>query len=770
VEVQARGDPEAEDTLAASGASEAFTVTAGQNTAVTVTLTGRPETGSGTFKYRIRYPANATVRDFTIVKLPDMSPVPFSVPAGGGTEISGAVNNVPAGFYLVSLRLLHPDGVKGAGKNQVVHIYNALTSEFGTADVPVVFAEGDFAFLPLPAPSAPTVTASGTGELSVSWTEITGAAAYEVWYGALPDLGSAEKWGGDVSGSNAAITGLAGPTYYVWVRAKNNLGPGDFSPAERGIFTKSIATAADLAKIGADPTWPLTANYTLDADIILDNWTPIGTLESPFAGIFNGNNHRITLNSFSAAALSGSSYLGIFAALKGESYNARAEIANLRIISAVSQSSPAANGQAVGLLAARAENALIDHIALEGSFAFNSTKTLYLGGAAGILYAGAVVKNCDSVMAMTILPGNGAVPGISVAGNPYSFIGGFVGFFRDGAGIENCHNQATLVFNGENSVNSQIISGGIAGGSWYGFSTAYCGYIIDCSFSGNITTSAQHFWAWAGGIAGCIVGDGNGTFENTSRILRCHASGTIGAMPAGAGGSVDGMGGQWVYAGGIVAYVYYGALVEQCYFTGTVVTDGIKKTYDYAGGIAGYLSQTSGHNSTLRDCWSSGTVRGYLNAGGVVGQQQVNTYLYNCYSTAEITVSAEAGARASGAGEGAGGIAGLCVSIENTKRPYALSSCVALNPSISAPNGYEHLGRVVGDTKSYGPTGIPGNSYAWSGMPVTVNGGVPWADNYNGEDCVAKPGVELYRDTLGWNFTTVWKMGGDGYPHLRWEE
>jgi hypothetical protein len=768
VEVAAYGDPNAEDDLAATGASAAFTVIAGQTTMVTVPLTGRPETGAGTFKYRIQYPEDTTVLDFTIVKLPDMVSVPFSVPGGGGAEISGAVNNVPAGFYLVTVRLLHPDGEKGAGKNQVVHIYNALTSEFGTGDAPVVFSDGDFALLPLPAPSAPTVTVAGAGQLNVSWMQITGATAYEVWYGASPDVGSAEKWGVDVSGSSATITGLTGPTYYVWVRAKNSKGQGEFSLAARGIFLKTIATKEDLAKIGRDPAWPLTANYALEADLVLDGWSPIGTLESPFSGVFEGNNHKITLNSFSAAALSGNAYLGIFAAIKGASYDARAEIANLTIVSAVNQSSTATSGQAVGLVVARAENTLIDNIAMEGSIIFNSSKTLYLGGVAGILYAGTLVKNCDSVMTMTIMPGNGAVPGIAVSGNPYSFIGGFVGFFRDGAGIEYCHNQASLVFDGASSANSQIISGGIAGGSWYNMSAAYHGYISDCSFSGDITTSAQHFWAWTGGIAGCIVGDGNGSFENTTRIIRCHASGTIGAIPSGPGGSADGMSGQWVYSGGIVAYVYYGALVEQCYFTGTVVTDGIKKTYDYAGGIAGYLSQTSGHNSTLRDCWSSGAVRGHLNAGGVVGQQQVNTYLYNCYSTAEITVSAEAGARSSAAGEGAGGIAGFCASTESAKRPYGLSSCVALNTSISAPNGYNHLGRVVGDTKSYG-TGNPGNSYGWSGMPITVAGGVPWANNYDGADCAAKPGVELYRDTLGWDFDTTWEMGGDGYPHLRWE-
>jgi hypothetical protein len=766
VEVIAYGDPDTDDDEAATGVSEAFTVTTGQHTPVTVTLTGKQETGAGTFAYRIRYPEGTTVRDFTLLKLPDMTPVSLSVPTGGGTEISGSVSAVPAGFYLVSLRLSHPGGEKGAGKNEAVHIYNALTSEFGTEEAPVVFAEEDFAFLPLPAPSAPTVTVAGAGQLSVSWTGVTGATSYEVWYNTLPVIGSAVKRGDDIIGTSATITSLDNPTYFVWINAKNAKGTSDFSPMAQGRFITPIASATDMAKIGKEAAWPLNGNYVLTQDIALNDWTPIGTLEAPFTGRFNGNNKRITLNSFAAAALSGSAYLGIFASLQGISYDARAELTNIKISSAVNQQSSAAAGQVVGLLTARAHNALIDNIALDGTLSFSSDKTLYLGGVAGILYAGTVAKNCVNDIPMNIQPGNGAIPGLPVSGNPYSFIGGIVGQFRDGAGIEQCHNRANLSFGGTNFSGSQVIAGGIAGGSFYSMSTAYHGYISDCSSSGNIVSSARGFWAWAGGIAGCIVGDGNGTFENTTRIVRSHASGIVSAVPGGDGTPVDGITGNWVYAGGIAGYVYYGALIEQCYFEGTV-NNGVPgvQSYDYTGGIAGYLSQIDNHNSTLRDCWSSGAVKGYLNAGGIVGQKQVNTRLYNCYSRAEITVSAPAGARSAMAGEGAGGIAGYGIG------HVLFTSCVALNPSISAPNGYDHLGRIVGDYSSYGGgTIIPSvNSYGWSAMPVTVTGGVPWEKNDNGNDCAEKPEQSFYQG-LGWDFTNVWEMGNDGYPHLQWEE
>jgi hypothetical protein len=50
----------------------------------------------------------------------------------------------------------------------------------------------------------------------------------------------------------------------------------------------TLGTAADLAKIGADPDYPLGGDYTLEADLTLENWTSVGTYEKPFTGTFNG--------------------------------------------------------------------------------------------------------------------------------------------------------------------------------------------------------------------------------------------------------------------------------------------------------------------------------------------------------------------------------------------------------------------------------------------------------------------------------------------------
>jgi hypothetical protein len=160
----------------------------------------------------------------------------------------------------------------------------------------------------------------------------------------------------------------------------------------------------------------------------------------------------------------------------------------------------------------------------------------------------------------------------------------------------------------------------------------------------------------------------------------------------------------------------------------------------------------------------------------------VNTYLWNCWSKAAITVSASKDEKGSASQQGAGGIAGFNGSQETggaKRQGKALSGCVALNPSISAPNGFERAGRVIGENFE-GVNELIGedvinaaqeNNYAWSGMAVTVGGAAPaspYANRVDGADCAEKPEQSFYQ-SIGWDFDTIWKMGGDGYPALQWQ-
>jgi hypothetical protein len=255
-------------------------------TAVTVYLTGRTESGSGTFNYRIQYPAAAELAGIVMEKLSDtvpavdlMSGAVYLASEPGVTVITKMASPIPAGFYLVSVRLALGEAV--TGRNEVVHIYNNLTSEFGTEAVPIVFAAADFAYPNAPsAPAAPTVT-TGNRQLTVNWTSVAGATAYEVWYGTIDNTGSAQKFGDDETGVTKTITNLTNDArYYVWVKAKNGVGTSGFSPSANGYPRSNDATLSRFRPVGpnklnrqhivpkfaaANETYTLSVDYWVDA-------------------------------------------------------------------------------------------------------------------------------------------------------------------------------------------------------------------------------------------------------------------------------------------------------------------------------------------------------------------------------------------------------------------------------------------------------------------------------------------------------------------------
>jgi len=150
----------------------------------------------------------------------------------------------------------------------------------------------------------------------------------------------------------------------------------------------------------------------------------------------------------------------------------------------------------------------------------------------------------------------------------------------------------------------------------------------------------------------------------------------------------------------------------------------------------------------------AGNVQGFNNAGGIVGQNQVNTYIRRCYSTAAISVTNQAGT-------GIGGIAGMNASTQAD----AITACVALNQSLTAPKG-NNINRVTGTTG-----GNRSNNYGWTNMPINAGTGTYTERKgdtlADGADCAEKP-VQSFYSGLGWDFTNVWKMGTD-YPKLKWQ-
>jgi hypothetical protein len=150
-----------------------------------------------------------------------------------------------------------------------------------------------------------------------------------------------------------------------------------------------------------------------------------------------------------------------------------------------------------------------------------------------------------------------------------------------------------------------------------------------------------------------------------------------------------------------------------------------------------------------------------------VGQNQVAAVIERCYSTALISARAAQDTAANQAQKGAGGITGYNA-VADERAGGTTRNCVALNPSITASGGFDLLHRVVGNGG-----GDHGNNLALQDMEIIIGGvsSTPddtGADAKDGED-VNLPLAQSVFDGLGWDFASVWEMGGNGYPVLRWQ-
>jgi len=231
-----------------------------------------------------------------------------------------------------------------------------------------------------------------------------------------------------------------------------------------------------------------------------------------------------------------------------------------------------------------------------------------------------------------------------------------------------------------------------------------------------------------GDATGGVAGINNGTVQN------CYFNGFISGTDE---------------VGGVVGLNMVGT-VSNCYSSGTVSSED-----NNVGGVVG-------HNyGTVQNCYSTSTVTstssGIAYVGGVVGNNDGT--VRNCYSTSTVTST-------SSIVTSAGGVAGY--------NSETVENCVALNPSVSGvqPN---FRSRIVGDNP-----GILADNYAnstlgndWSPPinatdkgPTTKNGADVSTSSPNG----GYNSQSFWQNTMGWDFTNVWKMGtvnGQTLPVLR---
>ncbi|MDR0568675.1 MAG: hypothetical protein LBG87_05665 [Spirochaetaceae bacterium] len=463
-----------------------------------------------------------------------------------------------------------------------------------------------------------------------------------------------------------------------------------------------IYSSADLAKIGADEGYPLNGMYHLEADLTLTDWTPIGEYPAkPFTGVFNGNNHTVTLASFAADALE-KQYFGIFA------YTLYAKVKDFTVHAGFDPlvfSNSDVTTRYFGAVTGRTYNLDAEHIAITGGLDITAdisslANTIYLGGIAGHVFQVSVASctiDADITAAGRTLNIGGVLGGmnsgnadatisisncyytgdLSAEGTGEIRIGGIMGYIAtcNNSKIENSAFSGSITIRGENTV----YAGGITG-------TTYAVSIENCAATGNIEAETEGTTIYAGGISGDNI--------NRSSIARCSSSVNVsaiytGSMNAGTvtvyaggiagssqeiifessssgtiraenNGSLIGTAGYTLYAGGIAGLNRMqnmsAGTISACYSTATVTASvsssatmsGTGEQKAFAGGIAGLLGNPTGASNQnaggeISDCWYDGTViadGGYAYAGGIAGAMGCKpTILQRCY--AKGTVSAK---------------------------------------------------------------------------------------------------------------------------------
>ncbi|MCD8340528.1 MAG: hypothetical protein LUC87_00025, partial [Clostridiales bacterium] len=311
---------------------------------------------------------------------------------------------------------------------------------------------------------------------------------------------------------------------------------------------------------------------TVDLDLNNEAWTPIGYNEalanapnpatpsgSAFQGSYDGNNCSIK-NIYIDLTEVGTGYttLGLFGVVS---------------------------------------SGTVENLTVSGSITYTSTseaKTTYIwvGGIAGEIRDGAVIKNC-TVTDMTLKIENETA--YTAANSVQAEVGGIAGHaLSTNTAITGCSVEDSVTISGPTSTYSWTMNqasasaaGGILG------RCVYCD-ISDCSFAGNVS----------GKTVGGIVGWGGNAATNAATVNNCENTGSV------AGNSDDSI------VGGIIGYSYYGSLSE-CANRGDVSAS--SSSNGAVGGLVGVLRATvSGIDKSV----NSGTVNidggsGY--AGGIIG-------------------------------------------------------------------------------------------------------------------------------------------------------
>jgi len=213
--------------------------------------------------------------------------------------------------------------ITGLTNEITYYVWIIAKNIIGSSDLSLPSNAKPSAFAVLPeTPTMPSVII-GYRELTVNWPLIEGSLVYEVYAGTTNNSGNAEKQISDIFGTSITLTGLEnGTTYYIWVRAKNDIGTSSFSPAITGtpsVFaaTPSAPQSAPAITVGyreltiswqtveganAYEVWTSTTNNFTTA---LKYGNDVSDLSVVITGLTNGTTYFVWIKAKNNAGTSG---------------------------------------------------------------------------------------------------------------------------------------------------------------------------------------------------------------------------------------------------------------------------------------------------------------------------------------------------------------------------------------------------------------------------------------------------------------------------------
>ena len=287
--------------------------------------------------------------------------------------------------------------------------------------------------------------------------------------------------------------------------------------------------------------------------------------------------------------------------------------------------------------------------------------------------------------------------------------------------------------------NSAAYKNGLTG--LLGFGT-YKSYIHDLTLNGNVIS--------IGTSCGLLGG------ELCGKVERCIVSGTIKNVSTAGGAAVGGIAGRIT-------------LATQCSAEVTIVSKGC------SGAIAAFGAPIRNYEDNLfvdpkiTECYSSGSVTGYIAAGILGNYANSGIIIQNCYSKASLTSVKSTG----GYQEAAAGIIGTMPSYNSeVQNCYFVGSMDGIASNhMGLISGYYYL--RDGDT-------IPIKSCYWSDECSMTIDGLPDVNRGVGTDISEDPTTGLTLAQMrnkasytGWDFDTVWAIDANkngGLPYLRWQD